>query len=103
MPTANLVHPHEALQSQRPKVPRHFERDEAGFCSGDRVGPQELIGEYRETIDPHGFQPLIERSGLARSFNPRFDKAESLRAIVEMNRRSPFTSVVTGRNSGAEA
>ena len=26
----------------------------------------------------------------------------SLRAMVAMNRRSPFTSVVTGRNSGAE-
>ena len=29
-------------------------------------------------IDPHGFQSLVERSGLARSFDPRFDKSEIL-------------------------
>ena len=30
-------------------------------------------------------------------------RLRSLLAMVAMNRRSPFTSVVTGRNSGAEA
>ena len=57
-------------------MPRHFERDEAGFRSGHGVGAQEFIGEDRETIDLHGFQSLIERSGLARGFDPRLYQPE---------------------------
>lgn len=57
-------------------MPRHFERDEAGFCSGHGVCAQELIGEDRETINPDGFQSLVERPGFTRGFDPRFDEAE---------------------------
>ena len=59
-------------------MPRHFERDEASFCSGHGVGAQEFIGEHREAIDPYGFQSLVEGSGLARSFDPCLVEAEIL-------------------------
>ncbi len=57
-------------------MPRHFERDEAGFCSDHGVGAQEFICKDREVIDPHGFQALVERSGFTRSFDPRFHQPE---------------------------
>jgi len=73
---SDLVHPNEAPQPQWPKVPGHFERDEPGLGSGDRVGAQEFIGEHREVIDPDCFESLVERSRFARGFDPRLDEAE---------------------------
>ncbi len=57
-------------------MPRYFERDKTGLGTGHGVRAQEFVGEDREVIDPHGFQSLVERSRLPRSFNPRFDEAE---------------------------
>lgn len=57
-------------------MPRHFERDETGLGSGHGIGAQEFICQDIETINPDGFQSLVERSGLARGFDPRFDETK---------------------------
>src|SRR3546814_6469748 len=53
--------PHQALQSKRPKMPGHFERDEAGLGSGHGIGAQELIGKHCEVIDPDRLERSEER------------------------------------------
>ncbi len=76
MPGSYFVHPDETFKTQGAKVPLHFERNEAGFCAGDRIGTQKFIPKDFETVDANCFQTKIEGSGFASGLNPRFDQPQ---------------------------